>query len=306
MTEHASTPTQPFAYAASRSGGYGYGLVGVLIFSLTLPMTRLAVLELSPWFIALGRAWVAAIPAALILWLSRSRRPNAAEWRGIALASIGVVVSWPLFSTIAMQTVPASHGAVVNGLLSLTTALFGAWCNNERLPASFWLSAGAGAIIVTTFALYAGDGSIQAGDLWLVAAVIFGGIGYAQGGKVAATLGGWRTICWCLVASLPFLTAPTFYMVSQMTHWPSAVTLWAFAYLALGSMFLGFFAWYKGLAIGGIARVGQVQLIQTFLTVAASALLFGESVPASTYFFAIVVIAVIAASRHVTLGRAPT
>jgi drug/metabolite transporter (DMT)-like permease len=285
------------------SGGYGYGLIGILIFSLTLPITSVVVSELSPLLIALGRAWVAAIPACLMLWLCKVRRPTALEWRGIALASVGIVVGWPLTSTIAMQTVSASHGAVVNGLLPLTTALFGAWYSRERLPRPFWIWAAVGAIVVTGYALYAGHGTLRLGDLWLGAAVILGGIGYAAGGKVARTMGGWQTICWCLAASLPLLTLPTFYLTAAVPSWPPLPILGAFAYLAFGSMFLGFFAWYKGLADGGIARVGQLLLIQPFLTVVASAWLFGEQVPLVTYGFALAVIAIIAASRYVTLSR---
>jgi len=291
----AVRPSTPITHF---SGGYGYGILAVLIFSLTLPMTRVAVAEMDPLLISLGRAWVAAIPAALILWLGRCRRPTASEWRGLALAATGVVFAWPICSTIAMQTVPAAHGAVVNGLLPLTTALFGAWLNHERLPRSFWFWAGAGAIVVTGFALYAGHGALQAGDLWLVAAVILGGMGYAEGGRIACTLGGARTICWCLVGSLPFVTVPTFYLTAQVTQWPSAPALGAFAYLTFGSMLVAFFAWYKGMALGGIARIGQIQLIQPFLTVLASAWLFGEYVTWPTYLFALIVIAIIAASRY--------
>jgi drug/metabolite transporter (DMT)-like permease len=285
------------------SGGYGYGFIGILVFSLTFPMTVVAVQELSPELIALGRAWLAGIPACLILWFYKIRRPKPAEWRGIGLACIGIVIGWPLTSTIAMQTVSASHGAVVNGLLPLTTALCGAWYNNERLPRSFWIWAALGAAVVTGYALYAGNGALQLGDLWLVAAVVLGGIGYAGGGKASRTLGGWQTTCWCLAISMPFLTLPTFYLTMNLPSWPPPPILGAFAYLAFGSMFLGFFAWYKGLAMGGIARVGQLLLIQPFLTVVASAWLFGERVPLATYLFALAVIVIIGASRYVTVNH---
>lgn len=304
MTSRASLSPATISPSTQHfSGGYGYGFIGILIFSLTFPMTVMVVQELSPLLIALGRAWIAAIPACLILWLYKVRRPSSSEWRGIALACVGIVVGWPLTSTIAMQTVSASHGAVVNGLLPLTTALCGAWYNHERLPRAFWICAALGAAVVTGYALYAGDGALQLGDLWLVAAVILGGIGYAAGGKVARTMGGWQTICWCLAISFPFLTLPTFYLTMDVSAWPSLPVLGAFAYLAFGSMFLGFFAWYKGLALGGIARVGQVLLIQPFLTVVASAWLFGELVPLATYLFAIAVIVIIGASRYVTLDH---
>jgi len=288
------TPANP----ALLREGYAYGLLGVAIFSLTLPMTRTAVAELDPYLITLGRALLAAVPAAALLWLTRSRAPRGAEWPGIALAALGVVLGWPLTSTLAMQTAPASHGAVVGGLLPLSTAAFAAWRSRERLPAAFWAWATAGAALIAAFALREGHGQLQTADLWLLASVVLGGLGYSEGARVARTLEGWRTICWILVASAPLLVLPTAWLALQVPRLPSAAALGAFAYLAAFSMFLGFFAWYRGLAAGGIARVGQVQLLQPFLTVLAAALLFGERVPASTFVFAAAVIAVIAAGRR--------
>jgi len=289
---------------ASSGQGYAYGLLGVAIFSLTLPMTRVAVAEMDAVLVALGRALLAALPAAALLWLTGSRLPAPALWPGIALAAVGVVAGWPLASTLAMQTVPASHGAVVNGLLPLATAAFAAWRSGERAPLAFWAWAAAGAALVMAFALREGHGQLQAGDLWLLAAVVLGGLGYSEGARVARTLGGWRTICWVLVASAPLLVLPTAWLALQVERPPSVPALGAFAYLAGFSMFLGFFAWYRGLAAGGIARVGQVQLLQPFLTVAAAALLFGEPVSAATFIFAAAVIAVIAAGRRAA-GRQP-
>ncbi|KNE25310.1 DMT family transporter [Achromobacter spanius] len=277
--------------------GYGYGFLGVLVFSLTLPMTRLAVAELAPLLVGLGRALVAAVPAIALLWVTRSRRPNRQEWPGVILAALGIVVGWPLASSLAMQTVPAAHGAVFNGLLPLSTAAFAALRSGERPSAAFWSWAIAGAALVTVYALRQGDGTLTTGYLWLLVAVVLGGMGYAEGGRAARTLGGSRTICWALAISAPVVAAPVGWMAAQAV-WPSAAVVSACAYLAIGSMFLGFFAWYRGLAVGGIARVGQVQLLQPFLTVVAAALLFGESVEASTFVFAAAVIAVIAGGRR--------
>ncbi|WP_183014799.1 DMT family transporter [Achromobacter sp. UMC46] len=277
--------------------GYGYGFLGVLVFSLTLPMTRLAVSELAPLLVGLGRALVAAVPAIALLWLTRSRRPTRQEWPGVILAALGIVVGWPLASTLAMQSVSSSHGAVFNGLLPLSTAAFAALRSGERPSASFWGWAVVGAALVTAFALRQGHGTLSTGDLWLLVAVVLGGMGYAEGARAARTLGGWRTICWALAISAPVVVAPVGWMAAQ-AQWPSATVISACAYLAFGSMFLGFFAWYRGLAVGGIARVGQVQLLQPFLTVVAAALLFGESVEPSTFVFAAAVIAVIAGGRR--------
>ena len=284
--------------------GYGYGLLGVLIFSLTLPMSRIAVAELHPLLVGLGRALAAAVPAILMLWLTRSRRPTRQEWRAVILAALGVVLGWPLASTLAMRTVPSAHAAVINGLLPLCTAAFAALGTGERPSGRFWLWAMAGAALVVGFALREGGGTPQPGDLWLLLAVLLGGMGYAQGAQAARTLGGWRTICWALAISAPFIVAPVGWLAWQAPAAPSPMAWLALGYLSFFSMFIGFFAWYRGLAQGGIAKVGQVQLLQPFLTVVAAALLFHESVPPSTLICAVAVIAVIAAGRRAAVRGA--
>ncbi|QKI79587.1 DMT family transporter [Achromobacter xylosoxidans] len=277
-------------------------MLGVVVFSLTLPMTRVAVAELPPLLVGLGRALLAAVPALALLWLTRSRRPDRREWPGIILAAIGIVVGWPLASSLAMQTVASSHGAVFNGLLPLSTAVFAAWRSGERPSPAFWGWAMVGAALVCAFALREGQGSLVMGDFWLLLAVLLGGMGYAEGARASRTLGGWRTICWALVISAPVLVAPVGWMAAQQAAWPAADVIWASAYLAFGSMFLGFFAWYRGLAAGGIARVGQIQLLQPFLTVLAATLFFGESADMVTFLFAAAVIVVIAGGRRAIVG----
>lgn len=299
---YPSPQTAPAASAASPWEGYGYGFLGVLIFSLTLPMTRLAVAELPPLLVGLGRALLAAVPALILLWATRSRRPDRREWPGVVLAAVGIVVGWPLASTLAMQSVSSSHGAVFNGLLPLSTAAFAAWRSGERPSPSFWLWAMVGAALVCTFTLRQGHGMLAVGDFWLLLAVVLGGLGYAEGARASRTLGGWRTICWALVISAPVIAAPVGWLASQQTGLPSADVMWACAYLAFGSMFVGFFAWYRGLAAGGIARVGQIQLLQPFLTVLAAALFFGEAVDLATFLFAAAVIVVIAGGRRAIVG----
>lgn len=299
---YPSPQVAPAASAASSWEGYGYGLLGVVVFSLTLPMTRVAVAELPPLLVGLGRALLAAVPALALLWLTRSRRPDRREWPGVILAAIGIVVGWPLASSLAMQTVASSHGAVFNGLLPLSTAVFAAWRSGERPSPAFWGWAMVGAALVCAFALREGQGSLVMGDFWLLLAVLLGGMGYAEGARASRTLGGWRTICWALVISAPVLVVPVGWMAAQQAHWPGADVIWASAYLAFGSMFLGFFAWYRGLAAGGIARVGQIQLLQPFLTVLAATLFFGESVDMVTFLFAAAVIVVIAGGRRAIVG----
>ncbi|OZI40858.1 EamA family transporter [Bordetella genomosp. 1] len=293
----APYPSPALSPSSTLVEGYAYGLLGVLVFSLTLPMTRVAIAELTPLLVGLGRALVAAVPAALLLLATRSRRPAGREWSGVILAAAGIVIGWPLASTLAMSSVSSSHGAVFNGLLPLSTAAFAAWRTGERPSPAFWLWALLGAVLVMGYALRQGHGALQLGDLWLLVAVALGGLGYAEGARASRTLGGWRTICWALVVSVPIIAGPVLWLAASAPT-PSAKAVGAFAYLAFGSMFLGFFAWYRGLAAGGIARVGQVQLLQPFLTVLAAALLFDEAVEPMTFVFAIAVIAVIAGGRR--------
>lgn len=278
------------------------GLLGVLIFSLTLPMTHIVVRELNPFLNGLGRALAAAPLAALLLWARREKLPTRAQLKRLAVVSSGVIVGFPVFSAWAMQSVPASHGAVINGLQPLITALYAAWLARERPSSAFWASAVAGSALVIAFALRTGGGLPQAGDLLMLAAVGIGTLGYAEGARLAREMGGWQVICWALVVSAPFLAVPVGVLAwHQHAAHPAPLapaTWWAFAYVTVFSQFIGFFAWYAGLARGGIARVGQVQLLQIFFTIAFSALLFGEHVPPVTWAFAAAVIGTVILGRR--------
>ncbi|APR35396.1 DMT family transporter [Paraburkholderia sp. SOS3] len=291
------------------SQGMLLGLIGVVVFSLTLPMTRIVVAEWHPLLNGLGRALVAAVPAgALLLW-RRERLPNWAQLKSLCVVSLGVVIAFPVFSAWSMKYVPASHGAVVNGLQPLCVAIYAAWLSHERPSKLFWSCALAGSAIVVAFAFEAGGGAPQAGDLLMLVAVGIGALGYAEGARLAKQIGGWQVICWALVVSAPFLALPVGWLAWQqhLLHpGPVALKTWlAFAYVAFFSQFLGFFAWYAGLAMGGIARVGQVQLLQIFFTMAFSALFFGESVAPSTWIFAAAVIATVMLGRRATVQTAP-
>ena len=289
------------------------GLIGVVIFSLTLPMTRIVVAEVNPILNGLGRALVAAIPAAALLAWRREKLPTWAQVKSLAVVALGVIVAFPVFSAWAMKTVPASHGAVVNGLQPLCVAIYAAWLSHERPSKAFWASAIAGSAIVVAFALQAGGGGLQAGDLLMLVAVGIGALGYAEGARLARQMGGWQVICWALVLCAPFLLLPVGWLAwaqlfgSHATHpEPLALKTWlAFGYVTLFSQFIGFFAWYAGLAMGGIARVGQVQLLQIFFTMALSALFFGEHVSASTWLYAAAVIVTVVLGRKATVRAAP-
>jgi drug/metabolite transporter (DMT)-like permease len=272
------------------------GLGGVLAFSLTLPMTRLAVAELDAGFVAFGRMALAGLFSAAWLVLARAPRPKAEHLPWLAGCVVGVVVGFPLCSSLAMRTLPANHGAVINGLLPFATALLAALWLGERHRARFWTCAAIGSAIVIGFALRHGF-AFGGGHLWMLAAVLIGAIGYVAGGRLSRTMGGVNTILWSLVLALP-LTLPVAAWLALATALDAGAAAWsAFAYITLISQIAGFFAWYNGLALGGIARVGQVQLLQVFFTIAFAALLFGEQVEALTWLAAAAVVATIAIGR---------
>lgn len=288
----------------SRRAGLGWGLLGVVGFSFTLPLTRIAVGGLSPLFIGSGRAVAAAMLAAIALAVTHQHPPTKTQWARLAIVAAGVVAGFPLLTSFAMTTAPASHGAVVIGLLPAATAALVVVRTRERPPASFWLFAGAGAGAAVLFASMqnGGIGDLNGADLLLFGAVLAAAIGYAEGGLLARELGSWQTVSWALVVAAPVMTALT--IVAAVDQPPAATSVeWlAFAYLAVVSMFLAFFAWYRGLAIGPMAQVSQIQLVQPVLGIAWAALLLHETVGWST---AIGGLAVIACAALAVRTRSP-
>jgi drug/metabolite transporter (DMT)-like permease len=269
---------------------FGYGFLGVLIFSLTLPATRIAVAEFDPVFVGLGRAIVAAGLSLILLLVTRQTIPPARFLPNFAIVAGGVAIGFPLLSAIAMQDAPASHGAVITGLLPLSTALGGAWRVGERPSLGFWLFATLGSLLVVIFALLTGGGSMRLADLALLGAVGAAGLGYAEGAVLSRTFGSWQVICWSLILSAPLLMPIVWQHVPANFSSISLNPLLGFLYVSIFSMFLGFFAWYRGLALGGVARIGQIQPIQPFLTIVASAILLGEHLSIETVGFAAAVI----------------
>ena len=270
--------------------GYLLAFAGVVIFGLTLPFTRIAVAELPPVFVGLGRAIVAAILAGVMLAVTKSKRPVRRDILKLLLAGFGIVIGFPLFTAIAMQTAPASHGGVVLGVLPLATAAAAIVFAGERPSAKFWAWAIAGSIAVVTFALLnAGGSSLYGADLWLVAAIISASIGYAISGDLTKRLGGWQVISWCLLVMVPVIALPVMFSLPQV-NWNASTSAWlAFAYVAVFSQFLGFFFWNNGMALAGVAKAGQVQLLQIFVTLLGSWLLLGEPVTATLAGFALIV-----------------
>jgi drug/metabolite transporter (DMT)-like permease len=264
----------------------------VLAFSMTLPATRVAVQQLDPWFVAFGRAVGAALLAWGYLRITGAPPPTRDQWRRLAVVALGAIVGFPLFTSLALATQTSAHGAVVITALPAMTAVFAVLRAGERPPPLFWIASTGGLLAV--LALLTANGTVRgaasAADLFLLAAVTLCGLGYAEGGVLARELGGARTICWALLLALPATVPIT--LAAAVTHPPNANTdAWAaFGYLTAVSMLFGFFAWYSGLARGGIAKVGQIQLAQPVLTLIWSALLLGETVTPASSAAALVVL----------------
>ena len=286
------------------------------IFSLTLPATRIAVADLDAIVVALGRAVGAAACAAIFLAVTRARWP-ARQGMRLALVSLCVVFGFPLLTSIAMRSLPASHGAIVIGLLPLSTAVFAMVFAHERPSTGFWICAALGSATVLAYALIESGGAPHVGDVLLLGAVIFAGMEYAEGGRLSRTLGGLQVIAWALLLSLPVLVPITAWrlMTQGMTggmarataHGAVSVEAWiALAYRSVSSMFFGFFFWYRGLAPGGVARVGQLQLLQPFLSVIAASVLVEEALGWRTMSFAIAVVLIVAVGRHFAVGVSPS
>ncbi len=284
--------------------GLGLGFIGVAIFSVTLPATRIAVTGgLDVVTVGLGRAVVAAAVAAVILAVRRQPLPDRRHWGRLVVVALGVVLGFPLFMTISMQTVPAAHGGVVMGVLPLVTTVAAALLCRERPSAGFWALALLGGAVVIAFAALKGAGGLMAGDWWLRLAIAAAGVGYAVGGELSRTLCGWQVICWALVVSVPFTLPVVAWHMGGVT-WGAPLSVWAaFLYVALFSQLLAFFAWYRGLALGGVARVGQVQLLQVFMTLIASAVLVGEEIDTLPIGFAVAVVGTVALGRRMPVTR---
>lgn len=275
-----------------------WGALGTLAFSATLPATRLAVAELDAYVVALGRAVVAASLALILLAATRQKLPPRRYWPRLAIVMIGVVFGFPLPTTLALTEVPAVHGAVITGLLPAATAVMAVFRAGEKPSLSFWFAALFGLAAVLTFAAAQGAGWPQPADGLILVAVLLGGLGYAEGGALARELGGWQVISWALVMALPLLIPLTALRIWQHGVNAGPVAWGGFAYVAVISMYLGFFAWYRGLARGGIARVAQVQLVQPLLALVWSALLLGEQVTLPMLATAVAVLASVALTQR--------
>jgi drug/metabolite transporter (DMT)-like permease len=280
------------------------GLLGVLGFSFTLPATRVAVEGLDPVFIGLGRAAVAALPATLLIaFVWREPLPNRRTVVRLGVVALGVVFGFPLLSALALQSLTSAHSAVIVGLLPAATAVMAVARAGERPSAGFWLASGAGLVAVLAFAATQGAGAPSGADLLVLGAVALGAVGYAEGGALARELGGARVICWALVLSVP-ITLPVGLAAGISGGLDAPADDWlGFAYVSLVSMLLAFFAWYAALARGGVAKTGQVQLVQPLLTLVWSAALLGEHVGPATIAAALAVVASVLATQRARVER---
>jgi len=280
------------------TAGWGSGLLGVMIFSGSLPATRVAVADFSPMFLTSARAVIAALLGAAFLLMLQHVKPTRGDVFPLAIVALGVVVGFPLLTALALQHITAAHSIVFIGLLPLSTAIFGVLRGGERPKPAFWLFSILGASTVAGFALSRSDGGSVVGDLLMVAAIVLCGLGYAEGATLARRLGGWQVISWALLLSLPLTAVIALFTLPGSWSGVSAPAWISLAYVSIFSMLVGFLFWYRGLAIGGIAGVGQLQLLQPFFGLTLAALLLHEPVAwtmiAST---AVVVLCVVGAKR---------
>ncbi len=263
----------------------------MLMFSGTVVATRYAVRELDATFIALGRALVAALLAACVLRWRRAPLPSGEQWRRIALVSAGVVVGFPWLITLALRTMPAAHGAIIVGLLPMATSVLAVLRGGERPSPAFWLASAAGLLGIVLFASTRGAHGVEQADLLALAAVALGAIGYCEGGLLARRMPAADVICWALVLAAPFLAPPAAWTLARTGAVAGPVAWLCFGYVSVLSMFLGFFAFYRGMAEAGIARVSQIQLAQPVFSLLWSGLFLGERIDPPTVLAALFVVA---------------
>lgn len=283
---------------AKSSSGWLNGLLGVIIFSGSLPATRIAVLDLDPLFVTVARASIAGVLAVIVLLFKQEKFPQSGQFCAIGLVALGVVIGFPLLSALALSHVTSAHSIVFVGILPLSTAIFGIIRGGERPRPVFWIFSIVGSLLVVGFALIQGFSSAPIGDILMLLAIILCGMGYAEGGKLSKTLGGWQVISWALVFSLPVALPLTILYLPSTTAHVSMGAWTGLAYISFFSMFIGFIFWYKGLAQGGIATIGQLQLLQPFFGLILAASLLHEEVSSWMFLITIGVILCVGGAKR--------
>jgi drug/metabolite transporter (DMT)-like permease len=279
------------------ASGWLNGFIGVLIFSGSLPATRLAVLEFDPVFLTVARAAIAGLLALCMLVLFKEKRPAKHQLMPLAIVAMGVVVGFPLLTALALQYVTSAHSIVFVGLLPLATAVFGVLRGGERPRPVFWFFSVLGSALVVGFAVSQGLTASPTGDILMLLAILACGLGYAEGAKLSRTLGGWQVISWALLLSLPVMLPLTWFMTPASFSGITPAAWLSLAYVSLFSMLIGFVFWYRGLAQGGIAAVGQLQLLQPFFGLALAATLLHEHVSIGMLGVTVAVILCVAGAR---------
>lgn len=298
------------------AGGWLNGFLGVLIFSGSLPATRAAVMDFDPVFLTVARATIAALLGIALLLAAREKLPERGDVPSLFIVAIGVVIGYPLLTALALQHITSAHSIVFVGLLPLATAIFGVLRGGERPRAAFWLFSCVGSALVVGYAVGQGLSASptggcapegercpegiprETGDMLMLAAIVICGLGYAEGAKLSRKLGGWQVICWALALSLPLMLA-LFVMLAPPNFGNVGMPAWlGLAYVSLFSMLIGFVFWYRGLAQGGIAAVGQLQLLQPFFGLALAATLLGEQVSVGMLAVTLAVVACVVGAKR--------
>ena len=274
------------------------GFIGVLMFSLTLPFTRIAVAELSPYFVTFGRSSLGGICAVLLFIFTRPKLPTPSQLIRLSVMALGVVYGFPLFVSLAMTTLPSAHGGIVLGVLPLVTAVVGALRFRERPSLAFWITAVLGSVLVVTYAYLNGSGGLASEDGLLFFAVLSAAVGYSEGGKLSEEMSSVEVISWALVLTLPINLLLAYQYLDFEISSVSTPSLVSFIYVGVISMYVGFFFWYRGIALGGMARVGQVQLLQPFLTLLGAYALLDEHITAMNVVFALCVVTVVVLGKR--------
>jgi drug/metabolite transporter (DMT)-like permease len=266
------------------------GLAGVICFSLTLPSTSIAVEYFGTTVVGLGRTVVAAILVAVVLIIRKEKLPSLQQFKSLFIVAFGAVLGFPLLTSWAMESLPVSHSAVELALLPLATAGFAMFRGSEIPSLKFWISSVIGSLAVIMYALHLGFGGLQFADLALLASVLILGLSYAEGGRLAKELGSWQVIAWAIMIGAPFFIIPVgLNVTTEMFYAP--IHAWvSFIYLAVVSQFLAYVAWYSGMAMGGIARVSQIQYLQPFLMILFATVFLDESITFFTFVIAVIVV----------------
>ncbi len=279
------------------------GFVGILIFSLTLPVSKIAVLSFDPYFIAFGRAMLAGMVALTYLSYKKEILPSKADFLKFVVIALGVVFGFPIFTTVAMTEGSSSHGAVILGMMPLATTVIGVIRFKERPSLGFWLVSLLGAALVVVYALLKSSGSFTYIDGLLVFGGICACVGYVEGAELSKKMNPRSVISWALVISLPINIVMGYVTFSEQYIHAGPIAWTSFLYLSLFSMYIGFFFWYEGLAIGGIARVSQVQLTQPFCTLLAASILLGDSLTVMNLVFAFLVVSTVILGKRMLIKR---